>query len=808
LALCLVIAAVSIGLGVLGRQATVQAASKSIYVIADLNTRPTPIMAYGIEGTSVVYQATYSAPYYSGGAVGMAMDSDNAILFIVYEFSTVIQLVDAQTMQPAGTTTISDLGRAAGVVYDHDNQRLYAVNRGTGTLYVFSWDPVSQTLTYQSTQTLAGASAFGIALDEQNDLLYVGSGSAVNYYRTSDWALAGSFTVSEPAIGIAVDTTRGYVYTAGGFSGYTTYRSLIQYDLNSGSEASVDLATLPDYVTGEAVFGVAVDDETGMIYCTTGYYGDRIRVFDTSLNETDRTSDIGNPTAIVVPGKAVSYNPIGFTKSDGLEEGECVRAGDTITYTLAYDNSENTQAVHNVTITDTLPSEVSFVSATGGGIYDSAAHAVAWDIGTIATDDPPGSAQVVVEISADVGPGSNIRNSAMIDSDETPPVTQETDTPVCTNSAPVAVDDSYATAEDTPLIVPAPGVLADDTDAESDPLTAVKDSGPTPGTLLFSADGSFTYTPTLNFNGVVTFTYHANDGTTDSNTATVTIAVTGVNDPPTISEIPDQITHSSTTVGPIAFTIRDVETPADSLTLSAGSSNTALVPVSNIVFGGAGTDRTVTITPKGTLVDETVTITITVDDGTDTASESFALTAESFRVHLPSALNNCVTAPDLVVESLAATANNVQVVIKNQGNGPAIDDFWVDVYIDPDPAPTAVNQMWPDLAAEGLTWEILADMQPGDVLTLTVGDAHYAPEWSEISWPLPVGTPIYAQVDCWNGATTYGAVLEDHEIKGEAYNNISDEVLSTATFGAADAGAPSVTNEARSAPHGRAPRRR
>ena len=131
----------------------------------------------------------------------------------------------------------------------------------------------------------------------------------------------------------------------------------------------------------------------------------------------------------------------------------------------------------------------------------------------------------------------------------------------------------------------------------------------------------------------------------------------------------------------------------------------------------------------------------------------------------------------------------------------------MDVYIDPDPAPTAVNQMWPDLAAEGLTWEILADMQPGDVLTLTVGDSHYAPEWSDISWPLPVGTPIYAQVDCWNGATTYGAVLEDHEIKGEAYNNISDEVLSTATFGAADAGAPPAANKARSAPYGRAPRR-
>jgi hypothetical protein len=241
------------------------------------------------------------------------------------------------------------------------------------------------------------------------------------------------------------------------------------------------------------------------------------------------------------------------------------------------------------------------------------------------------------------------------------------------------------------------------------------------------------------------------------------------------------------------------------LTLSAESSNTALVPVSNIVFGGAGTDRTVTITPTGTLEDESVTITITVDDGTDTASDTFTLTAESFRVYLPLVLSNYVIAPDLVVESLTATANDVQVVIKNQGTGPAIADFWVDAYIDPDPVPTAVNQIWPYLADEGLTWEVIADMHPGDVITLTVADA--APEWSDVSWPLPVGTPIYAQVDCWNEATTYGAVLENHEIRGEAYNNISAEALSTAAFGGADVGAPPVIGEARSGSPGSLPRR-
>ena len=50
---------------------------------------------------------------------------------------------------------------------------------------------------------------------------------------------------------------------------------------------------------------------------------------------------------------------------------------------------------------------------------------------------------------------------------------------------------------------------------------------PTHGTLTLNADGSFTYTPALNFNGTDSFTYKANDGTVDSNTATVTITVGG-----------------------------------------------------------------------------------------------------------------------------------------------------------------------------------------------------------------------------------------------------------------------------------------
>ena len=60
-------------------------------------------------------------------------------------------------------------------------------------------------------------------------------------------------------------------------------------------------------------------------------------------------------------------------------------------------------------------------------------------------------------------------------------------------------------------------MLANDTDADGDPLTAVLVTGPSHGTLTLNANGSFTYTPAANYNGTDTFTYRANDGTADSN---------------------------------------------------------------------------------------------------------------------------------------------------------------------------------------------------------------------------------------------------------------------------------------------------
>ena len=104
------------------------------------------------------------------------------------------------------------------------------------------------------------------------------------------------------------------------------------------------------------------------------------------------------------------------------------------------------------------------------------------------------------------------------------------------NDAPAAVADSYSTNEDTTLNVAAPGVLGNDTDAEANPLTAVKVSDPSHGTVTLNANGNFTYIPTANYNGPDSFTYKANDGYLDSNVATVSITVTAVNDAPSFTK--------------------------------------------------------------------------------------------------------------------------------------------------------------------------------------------------------------------------------------------------------------------------------
>jgi VCBS repeat-containing protein len=95
------------------------------------------------------------------------------------------------------------------------------------------------------------------------------------------------------------------------------------------------------------------------------------------------------------------------------------------------------------------------------------------------------------------------------------------------NVKPVAQPDEYTAEAGTMLSVPAPGVLANDYDADGDALTAILVAPPANGVLSLHSDGSFEYTPTTGFSGDDHFTYKAYDGALNSVPVLVTIGVTG-----------------------------------------------------------------------------------------------------------------------------------------------------------------------------------------------------------------------------------------------------------------------------------------
>ncbi|MEM7336763.1 MAG: Calx-beta domain-containing protein [Chloroflexota bacterium] len=136
-------------------------------------------------------------------------------------------------------------------------------------------------------------------------------------------------------------------------------------------------------------------------------------------------------------------------------------------------------------------------------------------------------------------------------------------------------------------------------------------------------------------------------------------------------------------------------------------------------------------------------------------------------------------APDLIVDSLTVSGDEIEIVVKNIGNATVTEPFWIDVYIDPEVPPTAVNQTIDTQNSAGAIWLVhgnLLPLYPNQTLTLTLDDEYFMESLSRLDLPLAAGTAVYAQVDSAAIGTTYGAVLESHEVKGEVYNNVLEGV--------------------------------
>ena len=361
------------------------ASPKSLYLVADHHTRQFDAWEIKPDGTTD-YQATYRLSYATDPA-GIAIDETSNTLFITSEFSGGVEMVDATTMTSVGVS--AGPSNLAGIAVDDANDIVYAVRRWSDDLYVYDWNPSTNTLTVRAGYNplnLPGCSgAFGLGLDEIRGILWVADSAAgiVRAYDTDTWTedTSQSFTPSHKAVDVAIDRMRRLVYTVSMSLGASVpggcgSNLLSKYDLTARTETTVNL--------GHQGVGVAVDELTGYVYVTGDYYARRLEVWDVSPTpwiQVQQVSVSGRPAGICIPQEEVAFNPFNLSKDDGLAEGECISPGEDITYEICYDNTENSYDAHNVKIVDELPAEVEFVSATALGFV--------YPTGKKPTIDPP-----------------------------------------------------------------------------------------------------------------------------------------------------------------------------------------------------------------------------------------------------------------------------------------------------------------------------------------------------------------------------------------------------------------------------------
>ncbi|MGH9458687.1 MAG: Ig-like domain-containing protein, partial [Thermoanaerobaculia bacterium] len=317
------------------------------------------------------------------------------------------------------------------------------------------------------------------------------------------------------------------------------------------------------------------------------------------------TTDIG----------AFEYVPsadLSVTKTDSPDP---VAAGQPLTYTITVTNTGPDDAV-GVTADDLLPNGTTFVSVSPSQGSCTVSAMISCSLGTILA-----SGNATVSLTIVPNAAGSIVNTVFVASGTTDPVPANDSASAVTlvQAAPVANDDAFSTNEDTALTVPVPGVLGNDTDADSTTVTATLVSGTSNGTLVLNADGSFTYTPNSEFSGSDSFTYKASDGTNVSNVATVTIDVLPVDDPPVA--VADSATADSGASVSINVLANDFDADSSTLTLSSNTtpSNGAVSCSSTGVCtytsnaGFSGTDSFTYTVTDGTSFD-TATVTITVSD--------------------------------------------------------------------------------------------------------------------------------------------------------------------------------------------------
>ena len=288
---------------------------------------------------------------------------------------------------------------------------------------------------------------------------------------------------------------------------------------------AVTLNALPTIAAITGTLDVCIVLTTQLLNATTG---------GTWSSSNTSIATVNSSTGVVT-GVAAGTTTITYTTA--ANGNGCIN---TASATVTVNASPTVAAITGATGT-TVGSTTQLASTTTGGTWSSSNTTVATVSSTgLITGVAAGTATITYAVTSGTCTSSVTK------------VITITAAPV-NNNPPVAVADAYSAVKGGTLTVAAPGVLNNDSDPNSNPITAIKVTDPANGTLILNSNGSFTY---VHNNGTSTsdsFTYKVNDGIVDGNTVTVTITINASNTPPVIVDIP----KTGVIDQPVTFTAGD-----------------------------------------------------------------------------------------------------------------------------------------------------------------------------------------------------------------------------------------------------------
>jgi uncharacterized repeat protein (TIGR01451 family) len=435
----LILAVMIVCEGLLGEE------GKSVYVVRrDFCCDYDDLIAFRIEDEQLIFQKKVDMIDHGSGAIDIAADDESEVLFICFEKDpksgaggNIIEIYSSKTLEHVRTAALSGPDNITGLAFDSVNSRLLATDRNTNTLWLIDWDGETRTLeTNPEYVELAGID-YACGLEINGNLLYVTwfhytipcvfDNDVYVYDMADNFQQQESIFMGAETVSIAYNATDDTIYGVAYW-----YSHLIKRILNPNETIEKDIVA--------GLIGIETDDDTGLVYLTTYREVEKtqgaIEVWDTSgwtqsvptnpepefIYDNDNQDDVEvKHLAGLVIGGPCKTELMEVWKKD-VDNPHSVEPGDYITYLISL-RSKDENSHSNVYVTDTLPNEVMYYSAEGGGSYNMFSHTYTWEIGNVEGYDPndPSDPNTYVELTVQVTnwaePTSLIVNKVEVESD-------------------------------------------------------------------------------------------------------------------------------------------------------------------------------------------------------------------------------------------------------------------------------------------------------------------------------------------------------------------------------------------------------